>query len=128
MKYITGLFALFIIVVIVFADLGWGNQYFILIRKIPNGDKIGHFFLVGILAFFVNLSLSCKTIQFHSVSMFKGSLILGILFTLEEISQLFVSNRTFSFLDLFFDYLGIVCFGNLAYLIYVKRSKTESGI
>lgn len=43
----------------------------------------------------------------------KTSLFLGALVTLEEISQLFLVNRTFSLVDLAADYAGIFLFSEL---------------
>ena len=61
MKWLTILFALFIILIIVLADLG---KLGILqtVNQIPMGDKAGHFILYGILTLLINLTL------FRSVS------------------------------------------------------------
>jgi VanZ family protein len=70
---------------------------------------------MGLLAFFVNLLLNCKKIKVFQVSVLKGSVIVLIIVTLEEFSQIFIDNRSFDLLDLTFDYLGIWVFGQLAF-------------
>jgi VanZ family protein len=41
--------------------------------------------------------------------------------TLEEFSQLYLRFRSFDLVDLFFDYVGIFLFGQLAYFIKRRR-------
>jgi hypothetical protein len=53
MKWLTILFIIFIIAVIVLADNGkLGSLHFI--YDFPNGDKVGHFILYGIMAFLLD--------------------------------------------------------------------------
>ena len=84
------------------------------LRAIPGGDKIGHFLLIGGFSFVVNYGLSCRTFRLLSRNFLLGSIIVAILITAEEFSQLFISTRTFDLVDLFFDLLGIWVFGKLA--------------
>ena len=56
MKWLTVLFTLFIILIIVLADTGnLGIVGFI--YHIPYADKLGHFILYGILVLLINLTL-----------------------------------------------------------------------
>ena len=53
MKYISALFLVFIIVVIILADMGSLPHSITAIYDFPNGDKLGHFILFGLLDFFL---------------------------------------------------------------------------
>ena len=55
MKRLTILFALFIILVIILADLGM-LDILGFVNRIPFGDKIGHFVLYGILTLLLDLT------------------------------------------------------------------------
>jgi polysaccharide biosynthesis protein VpsQ len=76
----------------------------------PNGDKLGHFLLMGSLAFVVALALpeSWKL---------RGLLVLAGLLTLEECSQMFFPHRTFDLLDLACSLAGIAFFGGLNWFL-----------
>ncbi len=114
MKWLTILFALFIILIIVLADTGnLGILYYI--NRIPYADKVGHFILYGILALLVDLTLF-RSLQAHSrkwVAVASG-LILALLIGAEEFSQQYFSTRTFSLGDLTASYLGLIFFSWLA--------------
>lgn len=114
MKWVAGIFTLIIILIIIAADLGLGPFIFTFLNSIPGGDKTGHFVLMGILSFVVNLSLNVSKVRIFSIDVLKGSLIIAVAVTVEEFSQLFLEFRGFSLVDLFFDYAGIVIFGWLA--------------
>ena len=114
MKWITVLFTLFIIFIIVLADNG---QLGILkiINQLPYGDKAGHFILYGILTLLIDLTLF-RSLPLQSperVTVICG-LILALLIGIEELSQQFFASRTVSFQDLFAGYLGLIFFSWLA--------------
>jgi len=114
MKWITALFALFIILIIVLADNG---QLGILklVNQIPYGDKAGHFILYGILTLLIDLTLF-RSLPFQNprrMTVISG-LILALLIGVEELSQQFFASRTVSFQDLFAGYLGVIFFSWLA--------------
>ena len=114
MKWITFLFALFIILIIVLADKGQLGLLK-LINQIPYGDKVGHFILYGILTLLINLTLlrSLPSQSPRRVTVI-SSLILALLIGIEELSQQFFASRTVSFQDLFAGYLGVIFFSWLA--------------
>ncbi|WP_141699464.1 VanZ family protein [Candidatus Marithrix sp. Canyon 246] len=114
MKLITIFYVCFILFVIALANQGELGILAVIVYEVPYTDKLGHFILMGLLAFFLNLSLKCSTISILNSTFLKGSIIILILVTLEEISQLLVETRTFDLMDLFADYLGIFVFGRLA--------------
>ena len=113
-KIIASLYILILIVVIFIADHKTYHHLFDILRGIPFGDKIGHFLLIGMLAFVVNVLFACKTVRFYRWQVFLGSLIVMVLVTLEEFSQLFIKYRTFDLGDLAADYLGFFFFTYLA--------------
>jgi len=114
MKWITAGFILFLILIVIVADLGLGLSYFPFIYKIPWGDKLGHFFLMGILSFLVNYVLNTRKVKIFSIYYLLGNIVVIVIVTIEEFSQIFLEFRAFSIVDLIFDYLGIVLFGYIA--------------
>ena len=119
MKWITILFALFIVLIIVLADNGRLGILKV-VNQIPYGDKAGHFILYGILTLLIDLTLF-RSFPFQSprrVTVISG-LMLALLIGIEEFSQQFFASRTVSFQDLFAGYLGVIFFSWLA----LKRNK-----
>jgi VanZ family protein len=125
-RLITISYIAIIIFIIIAADMGQLNFTIRWIHSIPYGDKLGHFILVGMLAFVVNLSLGAARWHWLGWSMLKGSLIIFILITLEECSQLFISYRHFDIGDLLSNYLGILLLGHLA--IYFSSPRINEAV
>ncbi len=125
-KILTALFILFVLAIIVIADLGSGKLLFDLIEYVPGGDQTGHFFFMGILSFLVNLSLSGARIRLWGNDVLKGSVIVAVPVTIEEFSQILLSERGFSLLDLGADYLGILFFGWLAVRILTHQQRPRA--
>lgn len=102
--------------------------FFPFIYQIPGGDKLGHFFLMGILSFLVNIILKTKKIRIFSINFLLGILIVMAIVTIEELSQIFLDYRVFSIIDLVTDYFGIVLFGYLAdYSLNHQRNQKSPG-
>lgn len=114
MKWFAIQFTLFIALVIFLADTG-RLGFLGFINQIPNADKAGHFILYGLLTLLLDLtlirSLPHRDPKFVVVS---TGCILALLIGVEEYSQQFFHNRTFSLLDLAFSYLGVIFFSWLA--------------
>jgi len=114
MKWYAILFGLFILGITVLANLGWLNILGF-INRIPYGDKAGHFVLYGILTLLVNLSFIRSR---HDISprviVLRVALILALLIGIEEYSQRFFENRTSSWADLAYSYLGVTVFSLVA--------------
>ena len=108
------MFILVLILIVLIANFGLGPEYFPFLYTIPGIDKVGHFFLMGILSFLVNLLFKAKKTQLFSLEILIGSLVVNLVVTLEELSQLFLIYRAFSWLDLAFDLGGIFLGGRLA--------------
>ena len=121
-RSITVLYILLLIGIVYLAGQQQYHSLFSIIRDIPAGDKCGHFLLMGLFSFLLNTSLCCRTVEASSGRMLLGSLIVSLAVTLEEISQIYVRNRSFDLADLFFDYLGIWVFGKAALYLRERRS------
>jgi len=110
MKRLAVLFGLFIIAIIILADLGMLDIVGFL-NQIPYGDKAGHFILYGILTLLIDLAI-IRPIPSPSRRLLvsRVALILALVIGLEEFSQLYFPNRTFDLVDLAFSYLGVLFF------------------
>ncbi len=106
----SGAWLAFVVTIVVLADRGRLGPIYAIIAAYPGSDKIGHFVLIGGVAFFFNLSLRCRKWRGWLI----GSLIVGTVATLEEFSQKWIPSRTFDLLDLTADFAGIFFFGWLA--------------
>jgi len=125
-KWITLIYSLLLLLLVAVVDQG-GSGYqwiFKMLSIVPYSDKIGHFLLMGILAFVVNLNFKCHHFQLFGISFLKGSAIVFFLVTLEEFSQIFVHSRTFDLGDLTADYVGILLWGQLAKYYYLTQVTT----
>ena len=114
MKRITTLFAILLTVLVILANFGLGSLLFGFLDYVPGEDKTAHFILFGMMSFFLNTALYFEKLSIYPVSIMRGSFILIVIVTLEEMSQYFIPSRTFSWLDLSASYLGIYFFGYLS--------------
>jgi VanZ family protein len=118
MKYISALFLVFIIAVIVLADLGKLPHFVTALYDFPYGDKLGHFILYGLLNFFITLAfLSSRLSKPRGWVTLSIGLILAFFIAIEEWSQKLFSTRTFDLIDLSASYLGLIVGGWAAYKI-----------
>lgn len=120
-RLLAVVYVIALVAIIFIADIEQYKHLLQPIRGIPYGDKISHFLLMGLLSFLVNLSFSCSRIKVLGLYFLKGSLIVAVIVTIEEFSQLFLKYRTFDLIDLVSDYLGIFLFGRLAHLVQRRR-------
>ena len=111
---LTGIFTITLACIVIVADIGMGPQLLNFVHSVPGGDLLGHFLLLGTLSLLVNLSLGAQTFHLAGVGVLTGSLIIALIATLEECSQLWLDHRSFSLLDLAANYAGIILFGRLA--------------
>lgn len=119
-------FALFLVFIILIADLGLLNDFFLFINRLPYADTLGHFILLGLLSLLVSLGFSNTRLQGSGPALLKSSLLIAGLITLEEFSQLFLANRRFSLLDLSANYAGIWLFGELGALMRKRLESTST--
>lgn len=121
MKWLTLLFALFVLLIIILANTG-NLGFLAIVYRIPFADKLGHFILYGILVFLVHLTL-LPLIPSRSqnwIALVSG-LTLALLISIEEFSQRSLSNRTFDLIDLSASYLGVIFFSWLAIKTKVRK-------
>jgi hypothetical protein len=122
-RLITALYVALLAGIVFLADHSEYHNLFGGVRRIPGGDKLGHFLLMGLFSFLLNASLSCRTVRVFFARVLLGSLIACAAVTLEELSQIFVRYRTFDPADLVFDYAGIWAFGRLALHLKLRRGR-----
>ena len=125
MKYISVLFFVFIVTVIVLADNGSLPHSIRAIYDFPNGDKLGHFILFGLLNFFITRAyLSSFPSKSRAWAALSIGLVLAVFIGVEEWSQRFFPNRTSDVVDLLASYAGVVTFGFLA-VVWRKPRKVD---
>ncbi len=115
MKYISVFFLIFVIAVIVLADNGNLPYSIRALYDFPNGDKIGHFLLFGLIDFVLTRAiLSSRPFNYPGRVTLSIGMLLALLLALEEWSQNFIPTRTFDLVDLLAGYAGILTFSCLA--------------
>ncbi len=77
-------------------------------------DKIGHFALMGGLAWCANDALGWRQWRVGSMALWTGSWVIFVLVALEEASQHWIPGRNCDWRDLLADFLGILVAGRLA--------------
>jgi VanZ family protein len=123
---LTVLFSLVLLAIVFSADSGTLPGILYNIYTVPYGDKAGHFILTGLLSLLVNLSLLCRKTHLASRDFLLGSLLVGVVVTIEEITQVFFPSRNASLTDLLASYLGIWLFGRLADWLTTRRKTPKS--
>ena len=116
------LFFLFILLLIILADLDQKNLIIDLGRSVPFGDKIGHFILFGTLALLLNVALRFKRIHLKLRTFHLGSVIVFAFASVEEFTQLAFSTRTFDLVDMLFDLLGIGLLSSVAFRRFIIKT------
>jgi VanZ family protein len=120
MKRTAVFFTLLIIVIVILADTGSLPRFLDSIYDFPNGDKVGHFILFGLLNFFITRAVLSALPSRPSIWVtFSIGLILALLVAAEEYSQSFFPKRTPDWIDLLASYLGVFIGGYAA--LKVKR-------
>jgi polysaccharide biosynthesis protein VpsQ len=125
-RIITLLFFLFICFVIFSADTSRMPSWMYLIYHFPNGDKVGHFGLYGIMAFLMNISFPNWKYRVGSFILPGGGLLFSVFSILEEISQSFFASRSSSLLDVACSLLGILVFSVLSNLVLKNPGRNET--
>jgi len=114
MKWIAIIFGLFIVGIIILANMGMLRMLGF-INEIPNGDKIGHFILYGVLTLLIDLAfIRSRPDLSPNLIVLRVAFVLALLIGLEEYSQKFIPSRTFSLVDLVYGYVGVILFSLLA--------------
>lgn len=125
-KILAALYILVLAGIVVLADIKETQYLFRPVRRLPYGDKIGHFLLMGMFSFIVNLILKARTIRVWKLKYLLGSLIVLAIVTAEEFSQIFICGRSFDLTDLAADFSGIIVFGEIARLVCRRFLRGDS--
>jgi len=122
MKWFTVLFSLFILTIVLLADLGMLPGLLHSIYDFPSGDKAGHLILFGLLNYFVTSTvLRSQLNRTPGKLAVTTGLILGLLIAIEESSQKYFSTHTSNVVDLIASILGVIIGGGGALLWHKKR-------
>ncbi|MCA9731091.1 VanZ family protein [candidate division KSB1 bacterium] len=117
----TGIiFLLFFAFVIYSADKGELPLFIRRMYMFPGGDKIGHFVLLFLLTFLVDYLFLPKSFLIVRKPVFIGSILVAGFISFEELTQIFISTRTFDLIDLLFSFMGIIT-GDLSARIFINR-------
>jgi len=114
MKYLAFLFTLFIILVVILADINAFPPFVRRFYDFPNGDKVGHLVLFGLLNFFLTSAFLSRFKPDPKQVALSVGLILALAIAAEEYSQQYFSARTFDLVDLTASYVGVVVGGWVA--------------
>jgi hypothetical protein len=116
----------FVAGVIVSADDGKIRAFLAWVNSIPLGDKVGHVFLIGTLAFLFNHALAGRTLSIARRRVLLAPLLVAAVMTFEETSQIWIPGRTFDLLDLAANYTGCVAAGLLANWLALRTVKKSA--
>jgi VanZ family protein len=124
-KWLALLFSLFIVAVIILADAGLLAGQLAAMHALPMGDKIGHFMLIGLLAFLIILSLISELPDRDPKRIaLVVAILLALIFGIEEASQGPIRGRDANIADLAANYAGIAVFSWLSLKVKLKRKGT----
>jgi VanZ family protein len=113
-------FGLFVIAVVISANLGYGESLWPFIHTTRHADKLGHIGLFGTLGFLCNLAFSNFQIRHLPRCITAITFVLLILVSLEEISQTFIPNRHCDLFDWLAD-VGGLAIGQITALRCTRR-------
>lgn len=85
------------------------------VTDFPLKNKFSHLFSSGGFALIMNFFFRGRKVHFGKFPLYLGTVIVTLIITTEEFSQILFPLRSFDVLDLTFDWIGIHLFGNLAY-------------
>jgi VanZ family protein len=97
------------------ANNGNNNIFFDLVILIPYGDKLGHFMLYGTLSLLAVIAVTDKYLLVNKFRIPIGAIIVLLIAIAEELTQLFLSQRTFDLLDISANIVGVFIFPWLFY-------------
>ncbi len=97
------------------ASTGAAKELRALVYLLPGEDMTGHFLFLGALAFASGLAFIGRERDRQWRQWGRVVLVLLLMSTLEESSQLLLTRRTFSLVDLGANYAGVLLFASLAF-------------
>ncbi len=123
-RWFTILFILLLAAIVFAADSGKVPGFLAGLYDFPNGDKAGHFVLMGLLSLLVNLTVLSGPGRRTLRRAVTASLVVSGVVAIEEFSQHFFPGRNSSWVDLASSLAGIIVFGGLAWFL-VERKKAR---
>jgi polysaccharide biosynthesis protein VpsQ len=109
-------FFLFILWIIYLANTGSSSIFFNFVRSIPYGDKWGHVGLFGFLTLLAIVGSKFRSFSCGRLNIYYGAAVVFLFALVEELSQAFIPSRTFDFVDLVANSIGILVSVGFAYL------------
>ena len=122
MKILTFCVFLAVAMISLLASSSYGLILAHLVQQIPGGDKTGHFVLMGLVSFVTVAAAIRMGNRSIRTKVFSGFGLAVLFATLDEVLQLVLPRRTFSWIDLFASYAGVAVFGALAWALVRSRS------
>jgi hypothetical protein len=119
---LTFCFVIALSAIILLADRGRLPGLIYRLYAFPGGDKVGHALLMGGLALLLNLCFMGRRVVILGQRAPLGSALAAGFVIIEELSQLGFRNRTFSWVDLGYSLLGVVCASVIVSRIGYRRS------
>ncbi len=106
-KILALVFFAFLLLIAYWADTGRMPAVLKALYAYPNGDRLGHFILYGLLAYLLVFAFPFAQVRVGRWVMPLGIVLALGVATLEEASQLLIISRTPDLVDLAAGYLGI---------------------
>ena len=110
-------FALLVLAIVVATDRGNLPPAIAAMYGFPWGDKVGHFLLMGVLAFLVSLALPLRPKHRPWLTILIVATAISVLVGIEELTQTLFAARSAPWADLGSSYAGIWVFCWLAWLL-----------
>ena len=110
---VLALYGALLVAIVVAANLGGTNEVFHVVTRIPYGDKVAHFGLIGLLAMLVDLVAGRRDLRLGRLRVPLAPAVLFVVVLGEELSQAFLPTRTCDAIDLLADALGMATFVSL---------------
>ena len=120
LKWLTLAYASTLMLLVAVADRGALAVSYL--SMLPAADKIGHFLLMGFLSYLTNTALGGQRLCWKPLSVLKGSALVGVFVTAEELSQLWMTHRSFELADLAADAAGIWIFGRISLAVNAQSA------
>lgn len=118
---VTRAFGVFLVVLVVLANSGLVSSELLRItRAVPGGDKTIHFWLAGTMALLLNWTWRGAHWRLGPLPVYKGSVLIALVATLEEFSQKAMRVRAFDLEDLAYDYAGILLLGQIGAFLALR--------
>ena len=98
---------LFLLFIWISVDAGRLPSFITALYAFPHGDKVGHFLLMGLVAFFLGLAFCSGRKEGRKKRLCIAGIAFIVLTTIEEMSQTYFANRSMDAVDLLCSYAGI---------------------